>query len=285
MEEDLRSSSEESRDTGAYMRLWLKLILRCVADGAEDRARVDFVGELETITACDLKNRIEYMYKIPRSLQRLYHEENLLRDEDASLTENRIREGDIITVEYSTTADIDNMMEAIEIIIQVKKLIKQQLSPECTSTDIPRIFSIGTPNNIYNIFYEYCMGSSLRSRANRHVFASNDGFDYLFSLYRLILDVDYASLPYYIRQLESLLIQVVGVALTSFDTRLPEVQKLILDHSALECTMRSFMRAAVPSDKWLTAPPGCRDKMEIRNTMQDSVLASLLQFAQFNLSK
>jgi len=265
--------------------LWLKLILKCGGNGAEERGRIDFVGNIARTAMRDVKNAIERTYQIPRCFQKLYQEDSLLSDENATLMHHRIREGDTLTVEYNATAAIETMEEAVDLVLRVKKVTEELLSPGNESDDIPTLFSYGITNNIHNTFKEHCTGENQQARANRYVFAERGGYRHLFDLYQLVLGTDYALLPFYIRQLESLLVQVVGIALTSGNPRYPEVQSLVAEHSVLRCSLKSFLRTAISHNRWVVAPPGCRDKMAIHSTMQDQQLASLLQFAQVNLSK
>ncbi len=264
----------------------LNLILKRLPSESVENGTLEILGELDSATVWDLKRLIQQKFSIPRCFQKLYYDERILLDENTTLSQHWIREDDAVVVEYDTTADVDKMLELIKYIIEVEKAVKLNINQWCFApVNVPKMFSTGITNDISNIIQNYCMGRTLRYRANRHVFACNGGCQHLVGLYKLVLDRSYADLPFFLRQLEGLLVRAVGITLTNYDSRLPEVQQLIIEHSALKWNLRSFLRADVPPNGKLAPPPGSNDGLNVDILTQGQQLGSIMKDAHINLSK
>lgn len=284
---DYGGSNDDPNGNSNFPRLWLNLVLHCTSNGREMRSKVQCVGELETATVQDLKNRIENQHKIPSFLQRLYCEATLLESGDATLAENWVREGDTIRVEYSTVADIDEIMEVIQILLQVTNATRKELEREPGSEVAAPdpVFAGDMTGQIRHLLFTHCSNPSKRSEANRLFFNYHQGIHLLIILYKLVIDSDYASNSFHIRHLESILIQAIGSVVINPYSRIPILQKWILETPILEYSLRSFTRVVLQRGRRVIAPVGCRDRLPIPGEMQDQVLAMSLDYALVNLSK
>ena len=271
---------QEENDTAAT---WiLKLALYCTANNSEEKR--DFISSSASVTVSEVKEYVEKEYQIPAHCQSLYFESTLLRDEDI-LSQSWIRE-DCITIKYDTDADVDDIDELVATLKVILKAVESyyQTLVHTGSVDFYFIISEADIKRASNLIFKVFKIKSKRSDANRLLFVRKGGIEALFSIYDIILQIDYDKTVFRVRYLECVLTYMIGRALIYPCTMIPVLKQLVLENPTLDCVSKSFTRVLIPHKQRIVAPK--LPKLDyINQSWNDKVLRITIQESQVNISK
>ena len=261
----------------------LKFLFHCTFDGSKEKHEIIYQ---DAITISEVKEYIEEKYQIPMLCQKLYFDSTPLRDED-TLTQSWIREDDIITVEFNTGADVNEINEMVRILKKLLNALRRYY--DTFSLMHFSIISEADIKRIYDLTGTVFEDESKRSGVNRLLFVQKGGIKPLFDLYHSALQFDYHLTIFRIRYLECVLTFIIGRILIYPCTMVPVLKQSVLENPTLEYVCRSFTRVLIPYRGRIVAPrppnswsPGTRFVSQLEN---DRVLKLTLQRSHVNLSK
>lgn len=165
---------------------------RLLLQDGEGRIESRNVGVKPKWTVKELKLAIQDKFSIPYCCQKLYFETLQLKNSDR-ITDYRFRESDVIHVKYETTADIDEVLNAINSLKQlVATLAEAERTPDVVKFNIALVSSL--PNKVVTLNQlgerHFSKLSSNKCYANMAFFMSHEGIDMLLKAHQLLLKHD-----------------------------------------------------------------------------------------------
>ena len=204
-------------------------------------------------TVVEVKEQIQRKFKVPRCCQALYFDSVLLR-EGESLYPYRIRDEDILRVDYNSEADIE---EVLDIISTMRKMIpfiasiQPELSSESISEDLDkRILQNVKSTDVESLAFEYfhpC--ASERASANRLLFIHNGGLDLMHELHVMLLKQPWRTTPLEMQYLEHAILRTLWNLTASF-----LVRTQVLKRHTLNAITESMLRVEILPNKPIKAP-------------------------------
>lgn len=260
----------------------LKLLLHSVTEDSKEEHDYICRANLDTVAAYEVKRHVEKKYQIPECCQALYLESMALRDQD-SLGKHKLRDGDAITVKYSTVADVKDINELVAILKQLLVQVEIYVNALKVGRILPLNLGIG-PKRAREIIFNSFRDSSPRCDANRLTFVHKGGVATLYRLYSIILKSNINTHIFQLWFLESVLIQVLGSALIDSCSRLPLLKRQVLTNPTLDYVLESFTRVMILPGQKIVAQKGLAAE-QVPAEVRDQVLAMCLQMSQVNTSK
>ena len=221
----------------------LKLLLYNVTEDSREEHDYTCQANLDTVTVSEVKRHVEIKYQIPEFCQALYLEFMALGDKD-TLGKHKLRDGDSITVKYSTVANVKDVNELIAILEQL--IVQVEAYTNAVGRGLPPNLGIG-PQRAEEIICCSFLGSSPRYTANQLTFVHKGGVATLYRLYSNLLKIPLNTPPPQLWYIEAVVIQVVDSVLISNSCELPLLKKHVLTNQTLDCILKSFMRVMMPS--------------------------------------
>ena len=265
----------------------LKLLLHSVAEDSREEQEYICHDNLDTVAVSEVKRHVEKKYQIPECCQALYLESMALGDKD-TLGKHKLRDGDSITVKYSTVANVKDINELVAILEQLLKQVElyaNVLEVGRTLPPILRTLNLGMgPKKAREIVFNSFRDSSLKCDVNRLTFVHKGGTATLYRLYGIISKLNSKYHIFQLLFLESVLIQVLGSALIDSCSRLPLLKKQVLTNPTLEYVLTSFTRVMILPGQKIVAQKGLTGE-QVPAEVRNQVLAICLQMSQVNTSK
>ena len=226
----------------------LKLLLYNVTEDSREEHDYTCQANLDTVTVSEVKRHVEKKYQIPECGQTLYFESMALGDKDTLGKHKLIRDGDSITVKYSTVADVEDINELVAILEQ---LIVQVEAYKNAGRALQLLHIQRTHEIVCNSF----QGFSPRCTANQLTFVHKGGVATLYKLYSITLKMDFNTHTIELWHLENVVIQVVGSVLTRDCWKLPLLKKHVLTNRTLDYILTSLTRVMMPLRQVIVVNP------------------------------
>jgi len=204
-------------------------------------------------TVVEVKEQIQRKFKVPRCCQALYFDSVLLR-EGESLYPYRIRDEDILRVDYNSEADIE---EVLDIISTMRKMITfiVSIQPELSSESISQEFDTRIVQNVKDIQVEslsskyFVPFASERADANRLLFMHNEGLEVMHELHIMLLKQPWRKTPLEMQYLEHAILYTLANLSASI---LGGTQ--VLKRYTLNAITESMLRVKIIPRKPIKAP-------------------------------
>ena len=228
-----------------------RVILNCTATKTRMEKKLCLEQPPETVV--EVKEQIQIKFKVPKCCQTLYFDSVLLR-EGESLYTYRIRDMDVLHVEYSSEADIE---EVLDIISTMRKMItfivsiQPELSSESISQDLDtRILQNINATQVESLPSEYFFPFvSERADANRLLFMHSEGVEVMHELHITLLKQPWRTTPLEMQYLEHAILRTLHDLTASF-----LVRTQVLKRYTLDAITESMLRVQIIPEKPIKAP-------------------------------
>jgi len=228
-----------------------RVILNCTATKTKMEKKLCLEQPPETVV--EVKEQIQSKFKVPKCCQTLYFDSVLLR-EGESLYTYRIRDMDILHVEYSSEADIE---EVLDIISTMRKMItfivsiQPELSSESISQDLnTRILQNINATQVESLPSRYFFPfASERADTNRLLFIHNEGVEAMHELHVVLLKQPWRTTPLEMQHLEDAILRTLHNLTAMCSVRTP-----VLHRHTLNAIMESMLRVQILPNQPIKAP-------------------------------
>ena len=217
----------------------LKLLLYNVTEDSREEHDYTCQANLDTVTVSEVKRHVEKKYQIPECGQTLYFEFMALGDKD-TLGKHKLRDGDSITVKYSTVADVEDINELVAILEQLIVQVEAY-------KNAGRALQLLHIQRAHGIVCKSFQRFSPRCTANQLTFVHKGGVATLYKLYSITLKMNFNNHIIELWHLETVVIKVVGSVLTRDCCELPLLKKHVLTNQTLDYILTSLTRVMMPS--------------------------------------
>lgn len=246
----LKHEAEDPRKPETPMEF--TMVLDCVPENSHKVASLTFTRNYPE-TVSDLKQGIEDNFGIPTCCQDVFLE-NVQLDHHHSLKFYRVRDGDTFHVQYTSEADVKDILNIvgslcsmITYIEHIQPILSKGKPTEFLTNSIPEnIFTDKVESLAVQYFYP-C--SSERANANRLLFVQRGGLDLMHKVHELLLLQPWQKVPIEMQYLEHAILRVLWNITASFTIR-----HLVLQRPTLKAITKSFLRVEVPKHGIITAP-------------------------------
>jgi len=228
-----------------------RVILNCTATKTKMEKKLCLEQPPETVS--EIKEQIQSKFKVPSCCQILYFDSVLLR-EGESLSTYCIRDMDVLHLEYSSEADIE---EVLDIISTMRKMITfiVSITPELSSESISQDLNTRIARNIKatqveSLFSKYFVPfASERADANRLLFVHNEGVEVLHELHVMLLKQPWRTTPLEMQHLEDAILRKLQNLTAMCSVRTP-----VLHRHTLNAIMESMLRVQILPNQPIKAP-------------------------------
>ena len=246
----LKDGAEDPRKPETPMEF--TVVLDCVPENSQKVASLIFLRNYPE-TVLDLKQGVEDNFGIPTCCHDVFLE-NVQLDHHYSLKFYRVRDGDTFHVQYTSEADVEDILDIvgslcsmITYIERIQPILSKGKPTEFLTNSIPEnIFADKVESLAVQYFYP-C--SSERANANRLLFIQRGGLDLMHKVHELLLLQPWQNVPIEMQYLEHAILRVLWNITASFTIR-----HLVLQRPTLKAITKSFLRIKVPKHGIITAP-------------------------------
>ena len=229
------------------------VMLKCVPENSQKVATLLF-DEKCPDTIIDLKQGVEVKFGIPVSCQNVYLDNIQLEDEH-SLTFYRLRDGETLYVQYSSTADYEDVLDIVASLCSMITYI-EGIQPTLSHGRASEVLQASLAGHIFAhkveslaVQYFYPCNTE-RANANRLLFVQHGGLDYMHKVHELLLLQPWQRTPIEMQYLEHAILRVLWNITASF-----LIRTLVLQRPTLGAIIKSFLRVHVPKEGLIRAPP------------------------------
>ena len=217
-------SLEKPNDDGPFVELILNL--RQTSDKPQSFiCRSKEVTFPYPITGRHLKRLIENQLQIPVCVQKLFFHSQPVLDNQC-LKVLYLRDGDVITVEYTTQADIKEVVEIIQIMrnaiqfIEMHKQVLQNPSHKLATKMRVEIKDAINPLPVESLHRIYFTPSnSEKAIVNRLCFVHNNGITVIVKLHRLLSTFKWKRMPTEMQEMEYVVLTILWHLSAKFGIR------------------------------------------------------------------
>ena len=210
------------------------------------------------MTIADLQDQIQEQFNILVFDQKLTFGPSVLSAKE-SLQSYSLRNGDSITVEYSSEADVKPILDIVSYLkttlafdlIPIESVEPQLLlfpiSPE-TQAQLRQGIDVEQMDNFFNI-YRSCAQERKKQIANSLLFINGGGLTLLQQLHSAILKYPFKTMPLHVQLLESGMNQMLWTLSSNTETEAAVLKELKLDN-----IVRSLFRLTVVPNAAILPP-------------------------------
>ena len=249
------ANSKPRMGTGKKNIYTLNVTLSCTEDGSKKERELGLTSVPETIA--DLQDEIQDQFNIPVFDQKLTFGATVLSSKE-SIQSYSLRNGDGITVEYTSEADIKMISDIISYVQSIYAFL-EPLSPHLALTPISNSLDTLLQSEIdatkLDAFPSLYQASNPKRRtANCLLFVEKGGLRAVQKLHSLLLDQPWKKTTLQTQLLEHTLVRILWTLVSSgADTRLETAA--VSKELTLDNIVRSFLRVAVVPNAAVTPPP------------------------------
>ena len=221
----------------------LNVTLSCTEDGTKRERELGLTRI--PVTIADLQDQIQEQFNIPVFDQKLAFGPTVLSGKE-SLQSYSLRNGDNITVEYSTEADIKPILDIVSYLkttLTFLESVEPQLllfpiSPEAQA-QLRQGIDIAQIDTFTNIFIA-CLDARKKQIANSLLFINGGGLTLLQRLHSAILKYPFKTMPLDVQLLEVKMNHMLWTISSNTETEAAVLKELKLDY-----IVRSLFRVTV----------------------------------------
>eukprot|EP00731_Ephydatia_muelleri_P001518 Em0001g1518a len=217
-------SKPTKRGTGKKIIYSLNVTLRCTEDGSKREQELGLTWVPETVA--DLQDEIQDQFNIPVFDQKLKFGPTALSSKE-SIQSYSLRNGDSITVEYTSEADVAVMLETTSLRTEIDATQLDMFSNAFRSTKSPK-----------------------RQIADSLLFINAGGLNLLQQLHSVILRLPFKVIPLQVQVLEFGMCQMLWTLSSNTETEAAVLKELKLDN-----IVRSLFRVTLVPNSTILPPP------------------------------
>ena len=211
---DEETEKDSERESPCYQTpLELVIRLRPTSDAQKSREKIT-AFPFYPRTGLEAKHHIEKEFQIPVCLQKLSFQSQVIPNNQPILS-YYLKDGDSLTVEYTTQADLREVSEVLELMKIIIKFLESSLDdfngPLPLSVDIDRIIqTLVKPLAVECLVTKYFMPVGTdRATANQLYFVNNDGVEMSIKLHELLSSIPWTSLSIEMQYMEHSILRVL----------------------------------------------------------------------------
>ena len=256
----------------------LNVTLRCTEDGSKRERALDLTWVPETIA--DLQDEIQDQFNIPVFDQKLKFGPAVLSSKE-SIQSYSLRNGDSITVEYTSEADIKEIMGVVSCIqktLAFVESVQQQLFlfpiPIALQAQLQQYIDTAELDKLPIMSMS---SSPLQRFMNVKVFIHSGGLTCLQSLHSLLLQLPFRLMTIHLQLLETCMNKLLWTL-----SSCPEAEASVLNKLKWDNIVQSLLRVTAISDTVIVPPEN--HYTEAYGNIQTQVVVELLTVAMGCLS-
>ena len=245
-------SKPTKRGTGKKIIYSLKVTLRCTEDGSKREQELGLTWVPETVA--DLQDEIQEQFNIPVFDQKLKFGPTALSSKE-SIQSYSLRNGDSITVEYTSEADVAVMLETV-VYLQKTLAFIESIEPQLLlfpiSTELQTSLRTEIDAMQLDMFSNAFRStkSPKRQIADSLLFINAGGLNLLQQLHSAILRLPFKVIPLQVQVLEFGMCQMLWTLSSNTETEAAVLKELKLDN-----IVRSLFRVTLVPNSTIMPPP------------------------------
>ena len=230
----------------------LNVTLACTEDGSKRERELGLTWVPETIA--DLQDEIQDQFNIPVFDQKLTFGPTVLSSKE-SIQSYSLRNGDSITVEFTSEADVAVMLETVAY-LQKTLTFFESIEPQLLLLPTPRelLASLQTEINVtqFDAFRNTYQSakSPKRQIADVLIFINAGGLDLLQRFHSAILRLPFKAMPLQVQLLECEMCQMLWTLSSNTETEAAVLKELKLDN-----IVQSLFRVTLVPNAIVVPPP------------------------------
>lgn len=243
--------------------VFFNLILYCTSSQRKSRNEY-IVLKKPPRNIYDIKLHVQNELSIPTCCQVLSYESRQLNDHYL-LDELRIREGDTLTIHYTSEAMVDEVTDVISSIRHMDDFLSGEVTqvrsftdPHSSELDMKMFKNLNSLKVEELAITYFHPSSNPKCQANRLFFVRNDGLQEMHRLHEELLKRPWVDCHVNMQLVEHAILRVLWNISAAFSLRM-----LLFQRPTMEAVIKSLVRVKIPADRNIMGPHGSFESTRI----------------------